>query len=168
MAAAVLRVAGGDQGTYPVARAIYLVEETPMDASDHRGLRLAGLGFAAGFVVHNADHARRGIDAISDPVVWGGTVVAMAAAVVLTLVATRHPLAPFAAAAGGLAIAVGVSATHLLPDWGALSDSLPSGTVDGFTWVAVLAEVVGAALLGVTGLRLVRRQGYLVEPTLAG
>ncbi|HEX7131403.1 MAG TPA: hypothetical protein VF228_02455 [Iamia sp.] len=139
-----------------------------MDASDHRGLRMAGGVFAAGFVVHNADHARRGLDVITDHVVWGGTIVAMVAAVVLTLVATRHPLAPFAAAAGGLAIALGVSATHLLPDWGPLSDSLPSGTVDGLTWVAVIAEVAGAVVLGVTGLRIVRRQGYLVEPALAG
>jgi hypothetical protein len=138
-----------------------------MEPTDHRGLRAAGLLFAAGFAVHNADHARRGLDVITDHVVWGGTVVAMVAAAVLTLVATRHPLAPFAAAAGGLAVAVGVSATHLLPDWGPLSDSLPSGTVDGFTWVAVLAEVVGAAALGVTGLRIVRRQGYLVEPAPA-
>jgi hypothetical protein len=137
-----------------------------MDTSDHRGLRTAAGLFAAGFVVHDADHARRGLDVITDHVVWGGTIVAMVAAVVLTLVATRHPLAPFAAAAGGLAIALGVSATHLLPDWGPLSDSLPSGTVDGVTWVAVLAEVVGAAVLGVTGLRIVRRQGYLVEPSL--
>lgn len=131
---------------------------------DHRPLRTAGLLFAAGFTVHNADHARRGLDVITDHVVWGGTVVAMVAAAVLTLVATRHPLAPFAAAAGGLAIAVGVSATHLLPGWGALSDPLPGGDVDLLTWVAVLAEVAGAAVLGGTGLRIVRRQGYLVAP----
>jgi hypothetical protein len=135
--------------------------------ADHHPLRAAGLLFAAGFVVHNADHARRGLDVITDHVVWGGTFVAMTAAVVLTLVATRHPLAPFAAAAGGLAIAVGVSATHLLPDWGALSDPLPGGEVDALTWVAVLAEVAGAAVLGVTGLRIVRRQGYLVTPAPA-
>lgn len=134
---------------------------------DHPSLRRAALLFAVGFVVHNADHARRGLDVITDQVVWGGTVVAMVAAAALTLVATRHPLAPFAAAAGGLAIAVGVSATHLLPDWGALSDSLPSGDVDALTWAAVLAEVVGAAVLGLTGLGIVRRQGYLVEPTPA-
>ena len=138
-----------------------------METIDHSPLRAAAVLFAVGFVVHDADHARRGLDAITDHVVWGGTVVAMVAAVVLTLVATRHPLAPFAAAAGGLAIALGVSATHLLPDWGPLSDSLPSGTVDGLTWVAVLAEVTGAAALGATGLRIVRRQGYLLEPAPA-
>jgi hypothetical protein len=137
---------------------------------DHRPLRIAGALFAAGFLVHNADHVRRGADAITNEVNTGGLVVAMASAVILTLVFTRHALAPFAAAAGGLAIAVGVSATHLLPDWGVLSDSLPSGAVDGFTWVAVLAEVAAAIVLGVTGLRIVRRQGYLVtaEPGARG
>jgi hypothetical protein len=134
---------------------------------DHRSLRGAALLFAAGFVGHNADHLRRGLDVITDAVNTGGVVVAMTGAVILTLVATRHPLAPFAAAVGGLAIALGVSATHLLPDWGVLSDSLPSGDVDGLTWVAVLAEVTGSTVLGLTGLRIVRRQGYLVEPTLA-
>ncbi|HMJ78278.1 MAG TPA: hypothetical protein VK507_20015 [Iamia sp.] len=139
-----------------------------MEMIDHRSLRIAGLGFAAGFVIHNADHARRGLDAITDQVVWGGTIVAMTGAVILTLIGTRHPLAPFAAAAGGLAIALGVSATHLLPDWGVLSDSLPSGDVDGLTWAAVLAEVTASTVLGLTGLRIVRRQGYLVEPALTG
>jgi hypothetical protein len=133
-----------------------------MAVPDHRPLRAAGALFAAGFAVHNADHVRRGVDAITNEVNTGGLVVAMASAVVLTLVATRHPLAPFAAAAGGLAIALGVSATHLLPDWGPLSDPLPGGTVDAFTWVAVLAEITGAIVLGATGLRIVRRQGYLV------
>jgi hypothetical protein len=131
---------------------------------DHRPLRRAALLFAAGFVLHNADHLRRGLDVISDAVNTGGAVVAMTGAVILTLIATRHPLAPFAAAVGGLSIAVGVSATHLLPDWGPLSDSLPSGTVDGLTWAAVLAEVAAAGTLGLTGLAIVRRQGYLVTP----
>ncbi|QYG91687.1 hypothetical protein HC251_04025 [Iamia sp. SCSIO 61187] len=135
-----------------------------METVDHRPLRTAGLLFAAGFTVHNADHVRRGIDAITNEVNSGGLVVAMASAVLLTLVATRHALAPFAAAAGGLAIAVGVSLTHLLPDWGVLSDPLPGGDVDAFTWAAVLAEIAGAVGLGVVGLRIVRRQGYLVQP----
>lgn len=138
-----------------------------MDTADHRPLRLAAGAFAAGFAVHNADHLRRGLDVITEHVVWGGTVVAMTAAVVVTLIATRHPLAPFAAAAGGLAIALGVSATHLLPGWGVFSDPLPGGEVDALTWAAVLAEVLGAAALGVVGLRIVRSQGYLVAPAVA-
>lgn len=132
----------------------------PNDAADHRTLRRGALVFAGGFLVHNADHVRRHLDGISEHVVWAGTVVAMVGAVVLTLVATRHPLAPFAAAAAGFGIALGVTATHLLPQWGAFSDPLPGGDVDLATWVAVLAEVAGALVLGAAGLSILRRDGY--------
>ena len=116
-------------------------------------LKAAAAVFVAGFVLHNADHARRGIDAVTDHVVWAGTAVAIVAAVVITLVATDHPQAPLAAAAGGLGIGVGVSATHLLPDWGVLSDPLLD--LSATSWVAVLAEIGGALLLGITATRQV-------------
>lgn len=109
--------------------------------------------FLAGFVVHNLDHARRGLDQITEHVVWAGTVVAMMAAVILTLVFTRHSAARMAATVGGIAIAVGVSASHLLPEWSAFSDSLIDGHVDALTWVAVLAEIGGAVLMSVAGAR---------------
>src|SRR5215207_5920161 len=109
-------------------------------------LKNAATLFVAGFFLHNADHARRGIDAITDHIVWAGTAVAMVAAVILTLVFTDHRQAPLAAAAGGLGIAVGVSATHLLPEWGVLSDPLLD--LSATSWVAVLAEIAGALALG--------------------
>jgi len=137
-----------------------MVEEVVVDRTQRQLLRRAGGVFLAGFVVHNLDHVRRGIDAISDAVVWGGTIVAIVSAITLTLVFTDHRLAPFAATAAGFSIAAGVSATHLLPAWGTLSDSLPDGSVDAFTWVAVLAEVIGALVLGVAGLHVVRRLGF--------
>lgn len=114
-------------------------------------LKGAATVFVVGFLLHNADHARRGIDAITDHVVWAGTAVAMVAAVILTLVYTDHPAAAMAAAAGGLGIAVGVSATHLLPDWGVLSDPLLD--LSATSWVAVLAEIAGALALGIVGAR---------------
>jgi hypothetical protein len=121
-------------------------------------LRTTAVVFVGAFLLHNGDHARRGIDAVTDEVIWGGTVVAILAAVTLTLVFTRHPQAAAAATAAGFGIAVGVSMTHLLPDWGALSDSLPSGDVDAFTWIAVLAEVLAAVGLGVAGLQAWRAE----------
>ncbi|HYD10127.1 MAG TPA: hypothetical protein VEA78_08495 [Acidimicrobiales bacterium] len=114
-------------------------------------LKAAATVFVVGFLLHNADHARRGIDAITDHVVWAGTAVAMIAAVVLTLVCTDHQSAPLASAAAGFGIAVGVSATHLLPDWGVLSDPLLD--LSATSWVAVFAEIGGALLLGATGAR---------------
>lgn len=126
-------------------------------------LRTAGLVFIAGFVVHNGDHARRGLDAIREGVVWAGTLVGLLAAVVLTLVFTGHRRAPAAAAAVGPAIALGVSASHLLPDWGALSDPLAEGDVDWFTWVAVASEIGAAALLGWVGFTIVRRHRFALD-----
>jgi hypothetical protein len=121
-------------------------------------LKTAGLVFVAGFLLHNADHARRGIDAVTDHVVWAGTTVAVIAGVTLTLVFTEHRLAPMVAAAAGLGIAFGVSASHLAPEWSAFSDSLAQGDADPFTWIAVLSEIAGAVLLAVAGLAAMRRE----------
>ena len=122
-------------------------------------LRGAAIVFTGGFLLHNADHARRGMDVVTDHVVWAGTLVAIVAAVTLTLVFTRHPLAPTVAAAAGLGIAVGVTASHLLPEWSAFSDSLPQGDVDGLTWIAVLAELGGALFLAAAGFKAMRGGG---------
>lgn len=123
-------------------------------------LRTALWVFVAGFVLHNADHARRGLDEVRDGVVWGGTVVAMITAVLITVIVMGHPAAPAAAAMGGASIAAGVSAAHLLPDWGPLSDSLPDGGVDALTWIAVLAEIGTAAILSLVALGILRRHAY--------
>lgn len=118
------------------------------------------IAFAIGFAIHNADHVRRGFAGIADGVILGGTIVAMMAAVMLTLVVLKHPAAPAVCAVGGAAIAAGVAASHLLPDWGPVSDSLPDGDVDTLTWIAVLAEIVtGAALAAVAG-SILRRHKY--------
>lgn len=137
-----------------------------MAEHDDRAIRRASVAFVAGLVIHNIDHGRRGLEVITDHVVWGGTIVAMVAAVVLTLVATRHLLAPFAATAAGLSIAFGVTASHLLPQWSAFSDPLPGGDVDALTWLAVAAEVAGALVLGLAGFQAVRRQGFLLPRQL--
>lgn len=123
-------------------------------------LRRAAVILGLGFVVHNADHARRGLDVVRDGVVWGGTLAAMLIAAVLVLIWVRDQRAPAIAAVIGLSIAVGVSAVHVLPDWGPLSDSLPDGDVDALTWIAVFAEISGAALLGFVGLRIMRDNAY--------
>ena len=133
-----------------------------MDVAQTRVLHRGALVFLAGFAVHNLDHVRRGLDGVDEPVVWGGTLVAIVSAIVLTLVFTQHRLAPFAAVAAGFPIAIGVAATHLLPEWGSLSDPLPSGGVDAGTWIAVLAEVAGAVVLGLAGLSVVRHLRFQV------
>jgi hypothetical protein len=131
---------------------------------DQLPLRRATAIYGLLFLVHNADHARRGIDASPEPVVWIGTAAAMLTSAIVMIVVLRHQFAPLFCAASGAAIAVGVSFSHLLPKWGPLSDPLPGGNVDAFTWIAVLGEILGAAYLGYVGWRIVRSQ----SPAQAG
>lgn len=134
------------------------LDGAPADATTtgERALRYGALLYAVGFVVHNADHWRRGFDVLTRHVLWAGTFSTVLAVVTLTLVATRHRLAPLAAAAVGIPTALGIAAVHLLPEWSAFSDSLPDGGVDALSWTAVLVEIAGAAALGVAGLHALR------------
>jgi hypothetical protein len=117
-------------------------------------LRRAAMVYGIGFLIHNADHARRTIAASPEPVVWAGTAVAMLTTVIFTLIAVRHRHAPTVAAFGATLIAFGVAASHLLPKWGFLSDPLPGGNVDAWTWVAVLSEITGAIVLALVAFRV--------------
>lgn len=126
------------------------------NAEPDRSLGVAALLYGGAFVVHNADHARRGIEATPEALVWAGTGIAMLTAVILTMIAVRHPQASLFAAAGGATIAVGVTLSHMLPKWGPLSDPLPGGRVDAFTWFAVIGEIAGAIVLALAGLRALR------------
>lgn len=128
--------------------------------SHDRSLRNAALLLIAGFIVHNSDHARRGLDNVRESLVWAGTLTMTLAAVIVTLILTRHHLGPAVAAAGGFAIALGVMSSHLLPDWGPISDSLPQGDVDAFTWIAVFSEILAALWMGWVGLGILRRNNF--------
>jgi hypothetical protein len=115
-----------------------------------RALRLATIAYMVGFTAHTADHARRGLAASPESVIWIGTAGSMLAAVIVTLIVVGHHRAPLIAATGAAAHGLGVAAVHLFPKWGPLSDPLTGGGLDAGTWAAVSAEIVGAAILAVT------------------
>lgn len=124
-------------------------------------LQGAGWLFVAGWTVHTADHVRRGVAASPDGVVWAGTFIGLLAAVALTLIFTGHPSAPMVAASVFPAIAIGVMASHLPPQWGELSDPiLVDSNTDGWSVVAVMSEVLAAAWLGFLALRVLRRNRW--------
>jgi hypothetical protein len=110
-----------------------------------------------GFVLHTFDHFRRGVDSVTPHVFWLGMLSSFMAIVGVTMALRGHRLAAEAAVAVGLPVAIGVSAVHLLPHWGVLSDPLLSGGMAPITWIAVFMEIVGAAAFGFAGLRLLRR-----------
>ena len=129
-----------------------------MDARKEHHLVVAGALFAVGSAVHTFDHLRRGQGSVTEELYWTGTVGIVVQAVVITLVLTRHRVAPIAAAAAGFPLALGFFAAHWLPEWSALSDPLTE--IDSwFSYVASTLEIAGALAVGIAGLSLVRGRG---------
>jgi hypothetical protein len=122
----------------------------------HQLLDRAAIAFAVALVVHGADHARRGFDAVSGYVLWAGNLQIAFAVVTLGLVLTRHRLAPAFAIAVGSLSAIGFVAAHIFPDWGVFSDAFTGSevgpNVTWFSWFAALFEIGADVLLGVAGL----------------
>ena len=124
------------------------------EGSSSSARRNVALLFLAGFLLHNADHFRRGLDVIPPAAFWAGTLsgIISLAAIAAVLIYAGRLAAPLAAVVG-FGMAIGVSTVHLLPTWGPFSDSLPDGGVDAVTWSAVLCEIAGAFAFGWVGLR---------------
>jgi hypothetical protein len=128
--------------------------------TDDRRLMAAGWLFAVGSAVHLLDHLRRGQASVTDELYWAGNLALVLQVAVVTLVLTRHRVAPLAAAAAGFPLALGFFTAHWLPQWSALSD--PVWEIDSWTplsYAASALEVAGALAVGLAGLRLVRRRG---------
>jgi hypothetical protein len=138
------------------------------DPVGDRLLRWAVTFFAAGVLVHGADHVLRGVDAISRDVFWAGTAAIALEVGVVVLGCQRHRLAPLAAAVAGVSLATGYVVVHFLPSRGWLSDALSSGIdVSARSWFAASLEVVAATVLGVVGVVVLRRRGGLSSAAVA-
>jgi hypothetical protein len=125
-------------------------------------LRYTALVYAVAFLAHTADHFRRGLDVLTPEVLWLGTAGSAVAVLAIALALAGSPLAPLLAVVHGFSQALGVAAVHLLPSWGAFSDSLHHGA-DVLSWTAVLAEISGALAFGVAGAYAFRhREQYRV------
>jgi hypothetical protein len=113
--------------------------------------------YAVGFLLHTADHLRRGLEVLTPEVLWAGSISGVMAVAAIALALVGHPLAPLIAVAHGFSQALGVSAVHLLPRWSAFSDSLPDGGVDTLSWAAVLIEIAAAFAFGAACAYVLRR-----------
>ena len=125
-----------------------------------RALTYVSLAFMLSVLLHGTDHLiqDRGVGALDTGVIVGGTVNYLLAIAVLALVLMRHERAPLVATFVGFYITVGVSAAHLLPEWGQLSDPYSELSLSAFSWVVVLLEIAMGFLLGLAGLRAMRRE----------
>src|SRR4051812_24597179 len=126
--------------------------------SDDRILRYAAVFFLIGFVVHNADHIRRGASSVTPELFAAGNLAAVVSVTAIVLVLRGHRLAAQVAVAAGFPLAIGFTAAHMLPTWSVLSDSFIDGHVSVFSWVASLMEILGALALGFAGLAVLRRE----------
>ena len=124
-----------------------------------RRLVAAGWLFAVGTAVHTLDHLRRGQGSVTDELFWAGNLALVVQVVVITLVVTRHHLAPVAAAAAGFPLALAFAASHWLPTWSELSDSFVENGASAASYLASGLEVVGALAVGVAGVAVLRSAG---------
>jgi hypothetical protein len=125
-----------------------------------RMLFWAAAFFATAVLIHNSDHARRGVDSVGRDVFWVGTSAILLEVGVVVLAVRRSRLAPAAAALAGLALATGYVVVHFLPARSWLSDSFVSAThVSPLSWIAASLEAGAALTLGVVGLLVLRQRG---------
>lgn len=130
---------------------------------DRRWNRLVAAGylFAFGSAIHVVDHLRRGQGSVTEALYWAGNGGLVVQVVVITLIVTRHQVAPLASTAAGFALALGFTAAHWLPRWSVLSDSFVDNDASVFSYVASLSEIAGALAVGVAGLGVVRSSAPL-------
>lgn len=125
-----------------------------------RRLMAAGTLFAVGSAIHIVDHLRRGQTSVTAELNGAGTLALVVQVAVVTLILTRHRLAPLAAAAAGFPLALGFLSAHWLPHWSELSD--PVWQIDSLPALSVVAsvlEIAGALAIGFAGLAIVRAEG---------
>jgi hypothetical protein len=127
--------------------------------SFHRGRILAAhLLYLAAVIAHVADHVVRGTASLPVLVFWGGIVLAIFQFGSLVFTIPGHRLAPFAAMYVGFGTAIATSASHLAPHWSALSNPYPGQSLSGWSWAAMLSEIVTGLILGTVGFVEFRRQ----------
>ena len=118
-------------------------------------LRWATAFFAMALSLHTADHLRRGMEVVPPAVMIAGMIQGVAAAITVGLVFLGNRWAPHSAILVGFLSAVGFSAAHLLPTWGAFSDSFidaaPTAGVTWFSWMTAIAEILADLLLAGAG-----------------
>lgn len=121
---------------------------------------VAGLFFALAVAFHNADHVRRGADAVQGDVFWLGAAAVAVEVALVVLICQRHRLAPLGAAVAGLLLAVGYVFVHFLPERSWLSDPLLTARgIDDWSIAAAAVEAIAALVLGLTGLAALRQFG---------
>jgi hypothetical protein len=96
------------------------------------------------------------MDVVPPAVLTAGMIQGFVAVIAVVLVFRGSRWAPDAAILVGFGSAVGFTAAHLLPTWGAFSDSFiaaaPVEAVTWISWVTAILEILGDLLFGAAGI----------------
>ena len=115
-------------------------------------LTTAAAAFVLVDLLHFADHVRQG-RALGPGVTTPGSISLVLAIAVLVLAVRHNRVAPALAAGLGAIVAIGVLGVHLLPPWGAYSDSYLPLHLDALSYVSLATLSISAAVLALTGAR---------------
>ena len=119
-------------------------------------LRASATAYVVLNLVHVADHVRQG-RALAPQVTWPGTAVLIVAIALAVLAWRRNPFAPYLGLAFGAVTSIGLVVVHLVPQWGAYSDSYLPLHLDALSWLSVLALLAAGIAVGVSSTFLVRQ-----------
>lgn len=140
------------------ARIAYVTGPEAVVAS--RRLLGGGLFFAAAVIAHNADHVRRGVDAVDPDVFLIGTAAITLEVALVVLICQRHRVAALASTVVGFSLAAGYVFVHFLPERPWLSDNLVTAKgIGAWSIAAASIEVVAALTLAIAGLGALSRLG---------
>ncbi|MEA2451961.1 MAG: hypothetical protein QOG04_671 [Actinomycetota bacterium] len=103
-------------------------------------------------VLHDLDHMRQGRD-LPTAVSLVGLVATVAAIGFFVWVWRDGETARRAAGAWGVAVALGLIAIHVLPDWGPVSDPFSAADVDALSWISLIALMASGVWLAIAGLK---------------
>lgn len=124
-------------------------------AASARALKVTGVLYIAGFVIHSADHFARGLALTPPATFWLGTISLPVGVAIVVLAMRGHRLAPALAVFTGISTAVAASMIHVPPYWSVFSEPFRAGVtiVDWLTLVAMVGTAVAFAVTGALMLR---------------
>src|SRR5438045_5048484 len=116
-------------------------------------LAIAAATFLVANLLHTADHLRQHMAGLNTEILLAGGLLTVAAVGVLVFALRRHSSAPLLAVIVGFEAAIGVTASHIAPHWGILSDSYTNDIhADALSWAVMLFEVAAGFVLCVVGV----------------
>lgn len=124
-------------------------------------LLAANLAFLVSLLLHNSDHLffqDRGVFDVSNHVMAGGVLLDALTVVTVTLAFVRHRLSPLVSTVVGFGAAVGVTLSHVAPQWSAFSDPYADMNMGAYSWTVMLMELAMGVVLGVVGVRALAHQ----------